>query len=443
MKRQIDSNLEMWRESLGRKVLLLRGARQVGKTYSIRKFGHLFETFLEINFEEDPRLVSFFEGSLSPSEINQKLTAYSGVSLKPGKSLLFFDEIQACPNAIRALRFYHEKMPDLHVIAAGSMLEFALADIPSFGVGRISNLFLYPFSFREFLWAIGREELDQMAQNANPGQPVDMALHHELLEKFKLYQILGGMPAVIESFVSGGDLLSCQKVIDDLVTTLQDDFAKYKKRAPVTRLMEVFRSAAYQAGGKFQYSKVAEGEANHGYKVALELLIKAGLAYRVYHTSANGIPLGAQIDPKKFKVILFDMGIHQRLLGLDLSDYMLQAPVDLISKGNLAELFVGLELTATHDPGMRPQLFYWHREARASNAEVDYILQRGEEVLPIEVKAGTRGGMRSLFLFLEEKGMKSGVRFSHENFSRMDKVEVIPIYAVATLFNSGLCPVNS
>ena len=433
MKRQIDKHLEAWQKASGRKVLLLRGARQVGKTYSIRKLGASFETFLEINFEKDPRLVSFFEGSLSPSEINQKLTAYSGVSLKPGKSLLFFDEIQACPNAIRALRFYHEEMPGLHVVAAGSMLEFALSEIPSFGVGRISSLFLYPLSFREFLWAIGREELDRLAQNAGLQQPLDAVLHQTLLEKFRIYQILGGMPAVISALIAGSDLPSCQKVIDDLVSTLQDDFAKYKERAPVTRLMETFRSAAHQAGGKFQYSRVAQGEAVHGYKAALELLIRAGLAYRVYHTSANGIPLGAQIDPKKFKVILFDSGIHQRFLGLDLSDYMLQRPVDLISKGNLAELFVGLELIAAHDIGIRPQLFYWHREARASNAEVDYVIQRGEEIVPIEVKAGTKGGMRSLFLFLEEKGVKSGVRLSHENFARMDKVDVMPIYAVETL----------
>lgn len=434
MKRQIDSYLEAWRESYGRKVLLLRGARQVGKTYSIRRLAKTFETFLEINFEEDPRLVSFFEGPLSPSEINQKLTAYSGVSLKPGKSLLFFDEIQACPNAIRALRFYHEKMPDLHVIGAGSMLEFALSDIPSFGVGRISNLFLYPLSFREFLGALGREELDQMVQNANPSRPLDAVLHHELLERFRIYQILGGMPAVISAFVSGADLPSCQKIINELVTTLQDDFAKYKKRAPVTRLMEVFRSAAHQAGGKFQYSKVAQGEASHGYKVALELLSKAGLIYRVYHTSASGIPLGAQINQKKFKVILFDLGLHQRLLDLNLSDHMLKEPIDLIGKGNLAEIFVGLELMAYHEPSTRPQLYYWHRESRASNAEVDYVVQKENEILPIEVKAGTKGGMRSLFLFLDEKRMKSGVRFSHENFARMEKVEVIPIYAVSTLF---------
>ena len=162
MKRQIDNHLDAWRQDHGREVLLLRGARQVGKTYSIGKFAKSFETFLEINFEENPRLASLFEGSLDPSQLNQKLTAYSGISLKPGKSLLFFDEIQACPNAIRALRFYHEKMPELHVIAAGSMLEFALSEIPSFGVGRISSLFLYPLSFREFLWATDREELDRL-----------------------------------------------------------------------------------------------------------------------------------------------------------------------------------------------------------------------------------------------------------------------------------------
>ncbi|HBQ20335.1 MAG: hypothetical protein A2Z91_05855 [Deltaproteobacteria bacterium GWA2_38_16] len=433
MKRQIDRYLQAWKEDQERKVLLLRGARQVGKTYCVRRLAETFETFMEINFEEDPRLISFFEGALNPSEINQKLIAYSGVSLKPGKSLLFFDEIQACPNAIRALRFYNEKMPNLHVIAAGSMLEFALSEIPSFGVGRISNLFLYPLSFREFLWALGREELDQMVQNANVSQPLDTTLHRELLEKFRIYQVLGGMPAVISAFISGRDLPSCQKIIDELVMTFQDDFAKYKKKVSVIRLMEVFRSAAHQAGGKFQYSKVAQQEAIHGYKVALELLIKSGLIYRVYHTSANGIPLGAQINQKKFKVILFDLGIHQRLLGLNLSDHMLKDPMDLISKGNLAELFVGLELMAYHDPTIRPQLYYWHRESRASNAEVDYVVQRENEILPIEVKAGTKGGMRSLFLFLEEKGMKLGVRFSHENFSRLEKIKVIPIYAVSTL----------
>ena len=417
--------------------MLLRGARQVGKTYSVRKLGHLFETFLEINFEKDPRLGSLFEGSFSPSEINQKLTAYAGVSLIPGKSLLFFDEIQACPNAIRALRFYHEEMPDLHVIAAGSMLEFALSDIPSFGVGRIASLFLYPLSFREFLWALGHEELDQAVQAAGPARPLDAVLHQELLEKFRFYQVLGGMPAVIAGFIGGSDLPACQKTIDELVTTLQDDFAKYKMRAPVTRLMEIFRSAAQQAGGKFQYSKAAQGEATHGYKIALELLVKAGLVYRVMHTSAGGIPLGAQINPNKFKVILFDMGIHQRLLDLDLSEHILKKPVELISKGNLAELFVGLELLAYHAPDSRPQLYYWHREARASNAEVDYVIQRGHEILPIEVKSGTKGGMKSLFLFLEEKKMQSGIRFSHENFARLEKVTVMPIYAVSRLFESS------
>lgn len=434
MKRQIDTYLEDWKLDPNRKVLLLRGARQVGKTFSVRKLAKTFETFLEINFEKDPKVASFFEGSLNPTEINQKLIAYSGVSLKPGKSLLFFDEIQICPNAIRALRFYQEELPSLHVIAAGSMLEFALSEIPSFGVGRISSFFLYPLSFQEFLWALNREELAQIVQNANIDRALDAIFHNDLLEKFRIYQVLGGMPAVISAFISGADLPSCQKIIDDLVTTFQDDFAKYKRNAPVTCLMEVFRSIAHQAGGKFQYSTVAQGEAIHGYKGALELLIKAGLAYRICHSSANGIPLGAQIDEKKFKVILFDLGIHQRLLGLNLSGHMLKKPIDLISKGNLAELFVGLELIAYDAPGIRSQLFYWHRESKGSNAEVDYVFQRGSDILPIEVKAGTKGGMKSLFLFLAEKGLKYGVRFSHENFARMEKIEVIPIYAVSTVF---------
>lgn len=433
MKRQIDIHIDAWRASPSRKVLLLRGARQVGKTFAVRRLVKTFEHFLEINFEEDPRLIAFFEGSLNPRELNQKLTAYAGVPLIPGKSLLFFDEIQACPNALRALRFYYEKLPDLHVIAAGSMLEFALAEIPSFGVGRISNLFLYPLSFREFLWATGREALDAMIQHATPEVPIDPVLHQEVLEQFRIYQVLGGMPAVIAHYVMGNDVLSCQQILDELVIALQDDFAKYKSRSPVTRLMEMFRSIAHQTGGKFQYVKAAQGEAIYGYKVALELLVTAGLAYRVYHSSANGVPLGAQIDPKKFKVILFDLGIHQRLLGLNLSEHMLNRPIELIEKGHLAELFVGLELLAYHAPSIRPQLYYWHREARASNAEVDYVLQRGAEILPIEVKAGSQGGMKSLRLFLQEKALASGVRLSHENFSRLEQVAIMPIYAVSRL----------
>lgn len=431
MRRYIEQELLLWQKEPDRKVLLVRGARQVGKTYSIRQWGAAFDHFLEVNFEESAEIHTFFDGSLDPGPINEKLAAYFGIPIVPGKTLLFFDEIQACPNAIRALRFYHEKIPSLHVIAAGSMLEFALSEIPSFGVGRIANLFMYPLSFAEFLWATGDEKLEAIIRIGDSTHPIDPTLHKVLLEKFRIYQVIGGMPAVVKSYLSQKDLLACQKILDELISTLQDDFAKYKHRAPVIKLQEVFHSIAHQTGAKFKYASVAAGEATYGYKNALELLVRAGLIYKIHHTDARGIPLGAQIDQKKFKAILFDLGIHQRLLGLSLSEQMIQNPAGLIQKGGLAEVFVGLEWIAHSPSGIRPQLFYWHRESRGSNAEVDYIAQHGSRIIPVEVKAGTKGQMQSLFLFLKERQLPYGIRFSQENFSRMEMVEVMPIYAVS------------
>jgi len=241
------------------------------------------------------------------------------------------------------------------------------------------------------------------------------------------------MPAVIKAYRDRHDLNGCQIVLDELLTGFKDDFAKYKKRVSALRLEEVFRSIVFQAGEKFKYAKVSDSGAHQGIKEALELLIKAGLVYKVHHTSARGIPLGAQIDDKKFKVILFDVGIHQRILGLDMSEQMVATPQELIHKGALAEAFTGLELVKATLPHLKPQLYYWHRESPASNAEVDYVIERQGRIVPIEVKAGTKGQMQSLFLFLKERGLPFGVRVSHENFGRYEKVLTVPIYAVQKL----------
>ena len=435
MKRSIDTHLQQWRQSASRKVLLVRGARQVGKTYAVRQLGRSFAHFLEVNFEEEPPVHRFFADSLNPAGLCEKLAAYYDIPIHPGETLLFFDEIQSCPNALRALRFFYEKIPELHVAAAGSLLEFALDEIPSFGVGRIATLFMYPMRFDEFLAASGHSALLDLLTQASFDHPLDETLHRKLLEILNVYLVLGGMPAVVRAYIEEGDVRQCQLVIDELLTSLRDDFAKYKRRMPVSRLEEVFASVAYQAGRKFKYANISREVAARSYKDALELLRRAGLVYRVHHSAARGLPLGAQIDPKKFKVLPFDTGIFQRVLGLDLSDHLITEPTDLVNKGALAEVFTGLELVAHHPPHTRPTLFYWHREARASNAEVDYLVQRGNEIYPVEVKAGTSGQMQSMFLFLQERNLATGFRVSHENFGHYDKVQTIPIYAVNALLS--------
>ena len=436
MKRYVDTKLLQWRDSSNRKVLLVRGARQVGKTYSVRVLGQTFENYVEVNFEEHPEVGSFFDGSLSPEGILEKLKAYFGVSIYPKKTLLFFDEVQACPNCLKALRFFYEKVPLLHVAAAGSLLEFSISEIPSFGVGRISSLFMYPLSFREFLWAIGFETLAKHIEESNKRKSIGPVLHKKALEHLRTYCAIGGMPDVVDHYRISHDIRESQTIIDDIISGLRDDFSKYSKSASVHLLDEVFDSIALQTGRKFKYRNINPDLSHYELKKAFELLIKAGLAYRVFHSDSRGIPLGAQINPRRFKALLFDIGITQRLVHLDLPSYLVQSSVELITKGSVAEQFCGLELIANTPPHQRAQLFYWHREARNSNAEVDFVIQQNNKIVPIEIKAGVRGAMQSMYLFLNERQLEHGFRLSHENYSTYGVIETAPLYTAGNLIQS-------
>ncbi len=436
MKRQIDIFLMDWKLNLSRKVLLIRGARQVGKTYSVRELGKSFKHYLEVNFESDRAIHQFFQQDLNPDEIRRNLAAYYNVPVNDGETLLFFDEIQACMPAISSLRFFHEKSPHLHLIAAGSLLEFALKEIPSFGVGRIENLFMYPMSFDDFLIASGQESLLEIKQESNPDKPLNPAFHQRLTGYLKQFLLTGGLPEVVRTFLDSGDLRKSQVILDQLIVTLNDDFAKYKKIVPVSRIREVFEAVVYQSGNKFNISKASDSASHRQIKEALELLEMAGLIHRINHTAASGLPLGALINPGKYKMILFDHGIFQRILGLSLSDHLLANEFSLINKGNLAEQFVGTELIKLQPPVSRPQLFYWHRETRGSTAEVDYILQKNDQIIPVEVKSGTQGKMQSLRILMNEKKLPGGIRVSLENFAKYENIRVYPLYAVRNLLYS-------
>lgn len=437
MKRFIDQELLRWKENPGRKPLLVRGARQVGKTYSVRQLAKSFTAYLEINFESERSVHSFFEKDLNPDEICMNLSAYYNIPVQDGQTLLFLDEIQACPRAISSLRFFYEKRPGLHVVAAGSLLEFALQELPSFGVGRIDNLFMFPLSFDEFLLAMGEERLYQVKTSHGFTAPLSLPIHDKLLDYLRKFFLIGGLPEVVHSFAESMDYLVTQQILDRLISGYEDDFAKYKKRVPVSRLREVFRYAVFRAGKKFNVSKASESSNHAQIKEALDLLEMAGLLYRAQHTAANGIPLGAEVNPKNFKVILFDHGIFQRILGLELSSYLTEKDFTSVNKGNLAEQYVGTEIIKNHAGNTRPQLCYWQREKRGSRAEVDYLLQKNHEIIPVEVKSGIQGKMQSLRLFLQEKKISMGTRISLENFGQYDNIRVLPLYAVKNLF-SGL-----
>ena len=436
MKRLVFSSLMEWKKDENRKVLLLRGARQVGKTYIVRELAKEFKHFVEINFEKNSEVKSFFDQNLDPERICTSLSAYFRIPIIEGKTLLFFDEIQSCPKAIQALRFFYESLPELHVIAAGSLLEFSLSDLTSWGVGRIRSLYMYPMSFDEFLLANEEDALIEMKKEASSENPIASPFHEKLKEYLRYFLLIGGMPETVKTFIANRtDMNKVQNVLSDIATSYYDDFAKYKRRIPVLRLREVMNSVVKQAGGKYIYSKAGALSNPAQAKEALDLLEMAGLVYKVYHSSGQGVPLGSDVNFKKFKCLLHDSGIFQQIAGLRITDLMLAENIDMLNKGSIAEAFVGVELIKYSLETEKKQLYYWHREKRGSNAEVDYLVEEGTKIIPVEIKSGGTGKMQSLNLFINEKKSRKGIRISLENFSQYGKITVVPLYAVSSLFH--------
>lgn len=435
LKRSIDNDLLTWAKAKDRKPLLLRGARQVGKTTAIRHLAEQFDNYVEVDFNARNDIHYLFGGSYTPQEICQLLSVLLRTPIVAGKTLLFLDEIQACPQAINRLRYFYEQYPELHLIAAGALLEFALESLPSYGVGRIRSMFMYPFSYEEFLWATGDELLADMIDHATPLSPLPEAIHAQAVRQLHKFLVLGGMPAVVARYVQDGNIMECQQILQELILSYRDDFSKYKQRVPTMRIDAVFRSVAEQGLGKFVYAKVNSDGNSTQIKTALETLILAGLVYPVTHTSANGIPLGAEINEKYRRMIFLDTGLLQSILGLDIADFLNSTDLQVINKGAIAETFVGNEIVKASPCYMPRTLYCWHREKSGSCAEVDYVVQLGEKIRPIEVKSGLKGSMQSMRLFMQQKGIDYGIRTSLENFSVYEDVHVYPLYAIKNIFH--------
>lgn len=448
--RLIDQYLAEWALRQDHKPLLLRGARQVGKSTAVRHLAESFDGFVEVNFERQPAYMQLFEADLDARRIVTQIAAMAGKPVMPGKTLLFLDEVQICPKAIMALRFFREDMPALHVVAAGSLLEFALDELPTFGVGRIHSMFMFPLTFDEFLSACGDTLLLESRNTATAQSPLPEPLHQRLVAQMRTYMLVGGMPESVAKWVETHDYLACQEVQDDIVVTYEDDFAKYRKKTDPTLLRLTLRSAAVQATKRFVYSRVGNYRAEE-VKKSLEMLSKAGIIIPVTATAANGLPLGGEADESRRKYLLLDTGLMLRLLNMatgDISeitqDILTDDAAKLVNKGPMAEMVAGLELLHYRTPNIRQELFYWQREARNSQAEIDYVSAYRSEVLPIEIKAGTQGGMKSLWTFMREKRLSRAVRCSLENMGRFAytdaeannaerAVAVCPLYAVSQM----------
>src|SRR3990167_5916670 len=314
MKRELLNYLIDWKKSDSRKPLIIRGARQVGKTSAVRQLGETFPSFIELNFEEQSELSSFFSKNLDPKEILVDLQVFLRKNITPGETLLFLDEIQVCPRALLALRYFYEKMPELHVIAAGSLLEFAIEQV-GVPVGRVQFLHAYPMSFKEFLWALNENFLVDAILNHDPHKSFQSANHEKALRLFGEYIAIGGMPEAVLNWRDHKNYLRCQIIHDDLISAYKQDFEKYAKKTQIKYVEHVFKEAALQLGQQFQFSKIPGDFRKRELSPALTLLEKANIATRVQQVHAQGFPLNAQADPNYFKIILVDVALTQTLLG--------------------------------------------------------------------------------------------------------------------------------
>ena len=441
-KRHIDEQLREWKDAPRRKPLLIRGARQVGKSTAVRELGKTFKYFVEINLEKQPTLRDFFQGDINVKKTCEKLSGTLATPIIPGETLLFIDEIQTSKEAIMSLRYFKEDYPELHVIAAGSLLEFTLEELPSFAVGRIRSLYMYPFSFDEFLMAQGLDLTIDFKKKATHNAPLPLASHAELIDQLRSFYLVGGMPAAVMEWVETRSYIEVSHVHHDIIDTYQDDFSKYKKRVSPVMLRQILRSVALQIGNKFVYAQAIPDTKSTAIKDALHLLSLAGLIHPVVHTAANGLPLGAEENPNYTKYLFFDLGIMQTMLDIPAAEILTSNEVDFVNKGAASEMFAGLEMIKYSDCFTKAESHYWERTGKKSQAEIDYVCAHNGRVLPVEVKASTQGGMQSLWIFLREHKLHNAIRTSLENFGQFyyyDKedegaerhVEIIPLYAIS------------
>ncbi|MBF0492173.1 MAG: ATP-binding protein [Deltaproteobacteria bacterium] len=412
MRRILENGLSEWFRNPRRKPLILRGARQVGKSTLIRNFARQQQLqLIEINLERHPRLNDIFKTN-APQKIFFELEALTGQNLHTEKTLLFLDEIQATPYALAALRYLHEDFPDIPIVSAGSLLEFVLASHNfSMPVGRIEYLHLGPMTFIEFLWAMNENDLSNIIQNYQLGQPFASIAHERLLERQRQFLFIGGMPESILAYSQTKSLLEARKIHRTIIQTYQDDFPKYSPADRTRNMVQKTLDACPRIiGKKMKFTQISRDDRANEIRSAVDILIKARLLLPVYHTDCSGIPLKSTQDDQVYKVYFLDVGLFNYLCGLEWSDIAQLGERELINEGVLAEQFVAQHLAYRQDGTEKPQINYWLRESKTQNAEVDFVISKGKKIIPIEVKAGKSGSLRSLQHLILAKNIKSALR---------------------------------
>lgn len=435
IKRELTRHLIQWAQKDSRRPLVLKGARQVGKSHVVREFGKSnFSSLLEVNLELKQHLRPAF-ASLNPKIICQALSVEFNHQIVPGKTLLFIDEIQEIPEAFSALRYFYEQLPELHVICAGSMLDLVLERTRNLRmpVGRVEYMHMFPLSFTEFLKAKGEDLAFQLIRQISLDEPIDETTHARLLSLFREYLLSGGMPAVVSSYLKNPESGLYRRMQSDLIQGYKDDFPKYRTQIDLDRLQYIFARLPNYVGRPFKLNELCPAYSQQTCKAILSLLSKSHIVHPILLTSANGLPLGSQIgETRSNKYLFLDVGLMLSAQNLT-KEIILSWNTEFAASGAIAEQVVGQELLAYSDPHFEPRSYYWARDKKGSSAEIDFITSQQNRLVPIEVKAGATGKLKSLRIFMQEKGVTVGVRISQHQLSLTDGILSVPFYAISSL----------
>lgn len=428
MKRDIEVKLKKWKLSSQRLPLILQGARQVGKTYTLKKFGNEeYENIAYFNFEENPALNNLFEGDLNPERILSILSMASKLAIKPEKTLIFFDEIQESNRALNSLKYFAEQAPQYHVVAAGSLLGVKMSGPGSFPVGKATFLYFYPMSFTEFLSALGEEGLRQLIEYKKEMEPVPELFHTKLTDFLKFYYIVGGMPASVQAYMNTGSGDDCRTIQRDILISYVLDFSKHVPGPDIPKVTAIWNSIPAQLAKenkKFFFNLVEKGAKTRSHEDAISWLVDSGLALKIHQVSAVRMPLSFYASSRIFKMYTLDVGLLGSLSGLQPSIILQGNKLFTEFLGAFTENYVAQELTAK----LGKPLYYWSSQGQA---EIDFLLEGSKEIVPLEVKAGMSTKSKSLQAFAQKTGVAKLFRTSLRNFSRSGKIWNFPLYAAA------------
>ncbi|MBI2518841.1 MAG: ATP-binding protein [Bdellovibrio sp.] len=432
MERDIYAKLNSWKLLKDRKPLILQGARQVGKTYLLKEFGKKeYEDFAYFNFEEEPRLADFFKGSLAPDKIIATLSLFLGKKIVPEKTLVFFDEIQAAPNALNSLKYFCEDAPQYHIVAAGSLLGVALESTKSFPVGKVNFLQIHPMTFFEFLNAIGKSDLRKYLEDIISPEPIENIFHEECCELLKRYYFIGGMPAVVAKYVENSDWDELRRVQKEILASYILDFSKHAAKSEAIRIMAIWDSMPRQLAQeskKFKYSLIKRTARARDYEEAVQWIYRAGLINLSRQVSTAKIPFKSYTGEGNFKAYLFDTGLLCALVDLRPQIIIDGDKIFSEFKGSLAENFVAQELRA----GDSQELYYWSEE---QVAEIEFLLEGKSGIYPLEVKSGFSRKKQSLLRYQKKFHPKLLLRTGLLNLKKNGEILNCPLYLISRIAN--------